>query len=218
MAGDERGLFKLPEGFRKPRAQVIVLAGPSGSGKTSLSTRVGLPSLSLDDFYRDGDEDGLPMLSESVVDWDDPGSWNADEAFAAIARLCVEGQAEVPIYDIPSNSRTGTRTVTLGENRLFLAEGIFAAELVPRLIEEGLMADAICIDRSPIRNAWFRFLRDVAEARKPIPILIYRGARLARQEPAKIRQWKRQGCRPVPSLDTAESDINLLRHRTRLTR
>ena len=108
--------------------------------------------------------------------------------------------------------------MTLGENRLFLAEGIFAAELVPRLIEEGLMADAICIDRSPIRNAWFRFLRDVAEARKPIPILIYRGARLARQEPAKIRQWKRQGCRPVPSLDTAESDINLLRHRTRLTR
>ena len=31
----------------------VGIVGPSGSGKTSLSSRVGLPSLSLDDFYRD---------------------------------------------------------------------------------------------------------------------------------------------------------------------
>lgn len=216
MAVQQEGLFQLPKGARRPRAQVIILTGPSGSGKTSLASRVGLPSLSLDDFYRDDDEPNIPMLSENVVDWDDPRSWNADEAFLAVAQLCTEGAATVPIYDIPSNRRTGSRAVSLGDNRLFIAEGIFASELVPRLIEEGLMADAICIARSPLRNAWFRFLRDVAEARKPIPFLIYRGVRLARLEPAKISRWKHQGCRPVPSLDTAESDIKLLRHRARL--
>ncbi len=216
MSATQEGLFQLPDDFRRPPAQVIVLTGPSGSGKTSLASRVGLPSLSLDDFYRNDDEEDMPMLSDNVVDWDHPRSWNEDEAFAAVAQLCVEGEAEVPIYDIPSNRRTGSRTVTLGEHRLFIAEGIFASELVPRLIEEGLLADAICIDRSPLRNAWFRLLRDVAEARKPIPILVYRGARLARLEPQKILHWKKQGCRPVPSLDTAESDIKLLRHRTRL--
>ena len=216
MAPAQEGLFQLPDGFRRPRAQVIILTGPSGSGKTSLASRVGLPSLSLDDFSRGDDEEGMPMMSENVVDWDDPASWDGDAAFLAVAQLCIEGQAEVPIYDIPSNQRTGARTITLGQNRLFIAEGIFASELVPRLIEEGLLADAICIARSPLKNAWFRFLRDVAEARKPVHVLVYRGARLTRLEPGKIRQWRNQGCRPVPSLDTAESDILLLRHRTRL--
>lgn len=217
MTSSQGGLFRLPRGFRRPRAQVIVLAGPSGSGKTSLSSRVGLPSLSLDDFYRDDDEDGMPMLSENVVDWDDPHSWNREEAFAAIAQICMDGAALVPIYDIPSNRRTGSREVTIGEHRLFIAEGIFAAELVPRLIDEGLLADAIVVDRSVVKNAWYRFLRDVAEARKPVHVLLYRGVLLARQEPSKILHWKRLGCRPVPSLETAESDIKLLLHRTRLS-
>lgn len=216
MTPSQDGLFRLPSGFRRPRSQVIVLAGPSGSGKTSLSSRVGLPSLSLDDFYRDDDEDGIPMLNDNVVDWDDPRSWNKEAAFSAIAQLCMEGRASIPIYDIPSNKRTGYREATLGAHRLFIAEGIFAAELVPRLIEEGLLADAIVVDRSVFKNAWFRFLRDVAEARKPVHVLLYRGAMLARQEPAKILHWKRLGCRPVPSLETAESDIKLLIHRTRL--
>lgn len=216
MAATQDGLFQLPDGFRRPYAQVIILTGPSGSGKTSLASRVGLPSVSLDDFYRDDDEPAMPMLNDTVIDWDHPASWNSDQAFSAIAQLCVEGQTEVPIYDIPSNRSTGSRTVKLGSNRLFIAEGIFASELVPRLIEEGLMADAICIARSPLRNAWFRFLRDVAEARKPVPVLVYRGVRLARLEPKKITQWRLQGCRPVTSLDIAESDIKLLRHRLRL--
>lgn len=216
MTPHQDELFLLPRGARRPRAQVIILTGPSGSGKTSLASRVGLPALALDDFYRDEGEPGIPMLSEAVVDWDDPRSWNADQAFAAVAQLCIEGRADVPIYDIPSNRRTGSRAVSLAGNRLFIAEGIFASELVPRLVKEGLMADAICIARSPVRNAWFRFLRDVAEARKPVHVLISRGARLARLEPSKIAHWKAQGCRPVRSLDTAEADIRLLRRRAHL--
>ncbi len=216
MGDTQNGLFQLPKGFRHPRAQVIILTGPSGSGKTSLASRVGLPSLSLDHFYRNDDEPGMPMFSHDIIDWDDPRSWNGEEALAALAQLCIEGAAEIPIYDIPTNQRTGSHRMTLGEHKLFIAEGIFAAELVGRLQEEGLLADALCIARSPLRNAWFRFLRDTAESRKPIPVLIHRGVILARQEPAKIKRWQAQGCRSVGSLGEAQADINLLKHRMRL--
>lgn len=218
MGSSQQQLFQLPDGLRRPHARVIILTGPSGSGKTSLSTMVGLPSISLDHFYRDDNEPGMPTLRPGVIDWDDPKSWNEQAAFAAVAQLCIEGRADVPIYDIPTNRRTGTRTVTLGQNKVFIAEGIFASELVPKLVEEGLMAEAICIARSPLRNAWYRLLRDLAEARKPVPVLLYRGAKLAREEPQKVLQWKRQGCRPVGSLSEAEADIKLLLHRTRLAR
>lgn len=210
------GLFQIPSGFRKPLAQVIILTGPSGSGKTSLSSRVGLPAIQLDNFYRDDDEPNLPRLRGEVVDWDDPASWNKEEALAAVAQLCVEGETELPIYDIPTNSRTGSRAATVEGNRLFIAEGIFASELVPDLVKEGLMADAICIARSPLRNAWYRLLRDIAEARKPVPVLLYRGALLAKDEPKKIKSWTANGCRPVPSLASAEADIALLKTRAAL--
>lgn len=211
------GLFDLPEGTRKPHARVIILTGPSGSGKTSLASRVGLPSISLDHFYRNGDDPGMPLLRPDVIDWDDPASWNKDQALAALLQLCTEGETDVPIYDIPTNRRTGTRHVSIGGDKLFIAEGIFASELVTPLLEEGLLADALCIARSPLKNAWFRLLRDLAEARKSVPVLLYRGALLAKEEPQKIISWKRQGCRPVGSLGDAEASINLLRHRQRLT-
>lgn len=216
MASKQKTLFELPDGMRRPKAQVIILTGPSGSGKTALSRRVGLPAVQLDNFYRDDDEPHMPRLTGNFIDWDDPQSWNEDEAFAAVAQLCVEGQTQMPIYDIPTNKRTGTRTAALGTQPLFIAEGIFAGQLVPRLVDEGLMADAICIARSPLRNAWFRLLRDTAEGRKPLPHLLYRGAHLAREEPSKVRGWVSQGCRPVPSLAAAEEDIKLLLRRAQL--
>ncbi len=98
-------------------ARVVLLAGASGSGKTSLTRRVGLPALALDDFYRDGDDDRqdppLP-LRFGIVDWDDPASWDADAALAAIERLCRDGAADVPVYDIPTSRRSGTVRFDLG--------------------------------------------------------------------------------------------------------
>ena len=144
MSQVQTGLFRLPDGMRRPRAQVIILTGPSGSGKTSLSSRVGLPSISLDHFYRDEDEPNMPTLTGDVIDWDDPRSWNAQEAFDALSQLCLEGRTEIPIYDIPSNRRTGTRTLELGDHELFIAEGILASELEATQLEEVLLADALC--------------------------------------------------------------------------
>jgi len=209
----QQGLFEIPAGARRLRARVIILAGPSGSGKTSLSTRTGLSSLSLDHFYRDDDEPGMPMLREGLVDWDDARSWNADDAAAAVLQLCRTGATDIPIYDIPTNRRTGTRRMVLDDDdALFIAEGIFSAELVHRLEDEGVLADALCIARSPLRNMWFRLLRDLGEARKPPNVLVMRGAKLAREEPAKIRHWVSCGCRPIGSLEEAAAALEALAH------
>lgn len=201
---DQNGPVEKTDG---QNASVIVLTGPSGSGKTSLASRVGLTSVSLDHFYRDDTEPEMPRLRPDVIDWDDPRSWNKEEALAALTNLCTTGQAQVPIYDIPTNRRTGLATVSLGDDKVFIAEGVFAAELVEPLREAGLLADAICIARSPLRNAWFRLLRDLAEGRKSVPVLLFRGVVLAKAEPKKIEAWKGQGCRAVGSLQEAQRVI-----------
>lgn len=193
-----------------PRARVIILAGPSGSGKTSLSTRTGIRAVSLDHFYRDDTEDGMPRFPTGLIDWDDPASWNHDEARDALIELCRAGSAQIPVYDIPTNRRTAVQTLCLDEaETVFIAEGVFAASLVDDLREAGVLADALCIARSPLRNMWYRFLRDLGEGRKAPHVLVLRGMHLARKEPAMVRGWIRQGCRPVTSLGEAESALLL---------
>ena len=218
-AHEQDPLFDIPDHARRPRARVIILTGPSGSGKSSLSTRTGMTSLSLDHFYRDDTDPDLPRLRDDLIDWDDPRSWHADDAFDAIVEICRTGEADIPIYDIPTNRRTGTQPFSLDdEDAVFIAEGIFAAELVHRLEDEGLLADAICIARRPARNWWFRLLRDMGEARKPVPVLMWRGLKLAREEPEKVKLWITQGCRPVDSLDAAAAALEAVNHAEQLRR
>ena len=197
-------------------ARVVLLAGASGSGKTSLTRRVGLPTLALDDFYRDGDDarrdPPLPMRF-GIVDWDDPASWDADAALAAVERLCRTGAADVPVYDIPTSRRTGTARFDLGDSRVFVAEGIFAAELVPRLRAhpegERLLADALCLTLHPAVTFGRRLLRDLAEMRKPPLTLVRRGFALARGERALVARWIALGCRPC-SIPEAEAELRAL--------
>ncbi|WP_437107687.1 uridine kinase family protein [Streptomyces sp. enrichment culture] len=164
-------------------ARVVLLCGPSGSGKSLLAARSGLPVLRLDDFYKEGDDPTLPLVAgSSDIDWDHPGSWDADTAVAAIDRLCRTRRTQVPVYDISLSARTGEGTVDIGAAPLFIAEGIFAAEIVTRCRELGLLADALCLSRGPVTTFRRRFLRDLKEGRKSVPFLLRRGWRLMRRE------------------------------------
>ncbi|WP_410536857.1 ATP-binding protein [Streptomyces sp. KL2] len=164
-------------------ARVILLTGPSGSGKSSLAARTGLPVLRLDDFYKEAGDPTLPRLAGGgPVDWDHPGSWDADAAVAAIAALCGSGRATVPVYDISTSARTGEDALDLRGARLFVAEGIFAAEIVARCLGLGLLADALCLRGRPSTTFRRRLVRDVREGRKSLPVLVRRGWTLMRAE------------------------------------
>ena len=130
------------------------------------------------------------------MDWDDPGSWDADAALTAITAVCCDGRADVPVYDIAHDGRVGTRCFDVGEAAAFVGTGIFAAELVPALRERGLLADAVVVHRSRPKNFLRRLRRDLMEHRKPPWTLVRRGLALMRTEPAVVARQIALGCRP----------------------
>lgn len=176
---------------------MIVIAGPSGSGKSQLARRLRLPVLNLDDFYKDGSDRTLPRLESGAVDWDHPGSWLHDDALEAVRKLSHDGTADLPVYDIAQDGRTGHRTLTLGTSAYFVAEGIFAQEVVAGCRDGGLLADAVCVFHHRLVTFWRRLSRDLREHRKPPLVLIRRGLRLLRAEPAIVAHAVRLGCTPL---------------------
>ncbi|MDN5895520.1 MAG: ATP-binding protein [Nocardioides sp.] len=182
-------------------AQVIVLAGPSGAGKSRLAERIGLPLLSLDDFYKDGTDSTLPLITdganEGLVDWDHPDSWQPEAALTALAQLCAEGSADVPIYDISRDGHCGTHTLDLGEARHVVAEGIFAQDIVRACAERKLLEAAYCITQHPAVTFWRRLTRDLREHRKPPLVLVRRGLTLARQQRRVVADAVAKGCHKV---------------------
>ncbi|MFJ5261260.1 uridine kinase [Streptomyces sp. NPDC088387] len=175
-------------------ARVVLLCGPSGSGKSLVAHSSGLPVLRLDDFYKEGDDPTLPLvLGSTDIDWDHPESWDADAAVTAITELCATGRTHVPVYDIGLSARTGREGVDIGRTPLFVAEGIFAAEIVGRCRELGLLADALCLSRGPVKTFRRRFVRDLKEGRKSTAFLLRRGWRLMRAERSIVARQRALG-------------------------
>jgi uridine kinase len=188
-------------------ARVVVLAGPSGAGKSHLAAVTGLPVLRLDDFYRSGDDPALPRITHGanagLVDWDDPRSWHADDAVRAICDLARSGRTVAPVYDIARNGPSGSHEVELGGARLFVAEGIFAQEVVAACAERGVLAAALCLRQHPLVTFWRRLTRDLRERRKPPLVLLRRGWALMRDQPRVIADAAAHGCTVVSPREAA---------------
>ncbi|HEX6346953.1 uridine kinase [Umezawaea sp.] len=178
-------------------ARAVLLAGPSGSGKSHLAAHLGWPVLRLDDFYRDDDDPLLPRDATGLADWDAPDSWDTAAAVAAVVELARTGRVEAPTYSLSESRRTGCHAVVLGDAPAFIAEGLFADRLVEECRAAGVLVDAIVLSPNALVTFARRFVRDVAEARKPVPVLARRGLRLLREQPDVVRRCARAGMRVV---------------------
>ena len=194
-------------------ARVVVLAGPSGIGKSRLAAHTALPVLRLDDFYRSGDDQDLPRIAHGanagLVDWDDPRSWHHDQAVRAICDLALTGRTVAPVYDISRNGPSGTHEVGLEGVRVFVAEGIFAQEVVTACRENDVLAAALCLRQRPLVTFWRRLTRDLREHRKPPLVLVRRGWALMRDQGRGIADAEALGCEVV-SVAEAEHRIRAL--------
>lgn len=199
--------MEAPPGSSQPlRARIVLLAGPSGSGKTHLAAQSGLPVLELDDFYRSGDDPELPRdASLGIVDWDDPGAWDAAGAVEAIEQICRTGSADVPVYDMAQDGRVGSRRFDVGGHSRLVGTGIFAAEIVAACAERGVLADAVVVRRARWKNFLRRLRRDLAERRKPALTLVRRGIALFHTETSVIERQIALGCRPCDRRETLDA-------------
>lgn len=178
------------------KCRLVLIAGPSGSGKSRLAHGSACPSLRLDDFYFDADRPGMPQTL-GITDWDDPRSWDAGAAVAALRELLDSGEVAVPTYSIAESRRAGSHVIRLDGAHCLTAEGIFAIEFLDTCRSAGLEVDAIYLDRPAPLVFWLRLRRDLAKKRKPPLILLRRGLALWRAQAGLRRKAVATGFTPM---------------------
>ena len=116
----------------------------------------------------------------------------------------------------PRQRRGRRPDLGLGVHRYFVAEGIFAAEVVPSCHEHDLLAAAFCVRQHPVVTFWRRLTRDLREHRKPPLVLVRRGVALLRDQRRVVEHAVSRGCRPVRPDEAYAEVARLVRDGSRL--
>lgn len=189
----QRQIWAIIKGVPNSSTPVILIGGPSGSGKSYLASKYGNPHLPLDEYYRQISEDGnpiaFPRTAYGEIDWDHSGTWNKEAALKAIDELLENGSTMVPNYSIATSSYSGHREIR-SSNGPIVAEGIFLYELLEPLREKGINVQAYYVDEPALVTGIRRFVRDVAQRRKPILFLLKRGYALFRVHGADREKYR----------------------------
>lgn len=180
---------------------VVLIGGASGSGKSYLARTYGRPHVELDHFYREASEhtpeSPLPVTDYGEIDWDHPGTWNADSAADMLAQLAETGHAHLPLYSISKSAYIGAQELGCTEGPI-IAEGLFSSEILGTLRERGVEVSAYYIVEPAAWTALARFVRDVREARKPLGFLLKRGWSLYKADAAIRGRYADAGFELVP--------------------
>lgn len=112
----------------------------------------------------------------------------------AICELATTGRTVAPVYDIARNGPSGTHEVDLDRAVVFVAEGIFAQEIVRACADHGVLACALVLRQRPLVTFWRRLTRDLRERRKPPLVLVRRGWALMRDQQRFIDGAEALGC------------------------
>ncbi|MCX4474436.1 hypothetical protein OOK41_29695 [Micromonospora sp. NBC_01655] len=116
----------------------------------------------------------------------------------------------MPVYAIGADRRVATRPFEVAGSPLFVAEGIFAAEIVEECRRRGLLAGAYALRRPRGTTFLRRLTRDLAEQRKAPGVLLRRGLALLRAEPAVLRRQVGLGAHPAPAREVLRRVADLL--------
>ena len=118
-----------------PQLRLILISGPSGSGKTTTANLLadklrsyGNESLviSLDNFYRDQDDEAYPRLDDGQLDYECPDALNLDLMHVTFERILSEQDFTIPKYDFKEGRCTEKEQHVPIRNGCVIIEGLHA--------------------------------------------------------------------------------------------
>ena len=119
-----------------PGLQLVGLSGPTCAGKTTTANILDgrlealgrrIHTISVDDFFREQPQKQAKQASAEgkPIDFDSIDALDLELFVACLSELMQTGHAVLPIYDLSSGRRVGTRElVAERESDIFLVEGI----------------------------------------------------------------------------------------------
>ncbi len=131
--------------FADPDKKIIMLAGPSSSGKTTTAKILSeiiaelggtAYTVSLDDFYRQGDDKDYPLNEKGEPDYECVEALDISLIKKCIKELIDDNESLLPTFDFTTGHRSdNAKKIALDDNDIIIIEGLHALNPV---ITEGI--------------------------------------------------------------------------------